>query len=81
MEKIVELKQKSTKKKLYKWTFIADLKAEFRKITWTQKDELFQSTKVVVASIFIFGFGIYVVDLVVRGGLNWLDFAAHKIFG
>lgn len=81
MEKTVELKVSSKKKKLFKVTFLKDLKGEFKKISWTPKQELFQCTKIVVFSVFTFGFGIYFVDLIIQGGLSWLDFLVHRIFG
>ena len=82
MEKIVDLKEeKASLKKRFKLGFLSELKAEFRKISWTPKEELFQCTKIVVAFVFVFGFGIYFADLLIKGGLNWLDFVVHKVFG
>lgn len=81
MEKTVELNASPKKKKLFRGGFLKDLKAEFRKISWTPKDELFQCTKIVVFFVFAFGFGIYFTDLVIRGGLKWIDFIVHRIFG
>ncbi len=81
MEKIVELELEPKKKKLFGRGFLTGLKSEFSKITWTPKDELFQCTKVVIFFVFVFGFGIYLTDLFIKGGLNWLNFLVQKIFG
>ena len=81
MEKIVELGLEPKKKKLFGRGFLSELKVEFNRITWTPKNELFQCTKVVVLFVFVFGFGIYLTDLFIKGGLNWLNFLVHRIFG
>lgn len=52
--------------------FIGDVKAEFKKITWTSLDELQVYTKVVVATTFFFGIGIYIVDLLIQSVLSGL---------
>jgi preprotein translocase subunit SecE len=53
--------------------FIGDVKSEFKKINWTSFDELQVYTKVVVATTFFFGIGIYIADLVIQGILNGLS--------
>jgi preprotein translocase subunit SecE len=54
--------------------FIGDIKTEFKKITWTEKEELKTYTKIVVGTTFLFGMMIYFIDLIIQGvlaGLNW----------
>ena len=65
----------------YAWRWLQDFKEEFKKISWTSSKELRISTKVVVASIFVFGFGIYLVDLLVKGVLHGISIAFRVVFG
>jgi preprotein translocase subunit SecE len=64
-----------------KTAFIRDLKEELRKVTWTPKEELLFCTKIVVASTFLLGIGIYLVDLLIKGVLNGIAGLVHLIFG
>lgn len=61
--------------------FIADVKAEIQKITWTNREELIFYTKLVVGATFVFGMAIYVLDLVIQGTLGSLNFLMHLISG
>ncbi len=61
--------------------FIRDLKDEVQKITWTTKPELVFCTKLVVGAVFAFGLGIYLIDLVVKGGLDTINSVIRFIFG
>ncbi|MGM0440030.1 MAG: preprotein translocase subunit SecE [Chlamydiota bacterium] len=61
--------------------FIGDLKAEFKKISWTSKDELKVYTKIVVASIFAFGMAIYITDLLIQTALSGIDIIFRWIAG
>lgn len=60
---------------------IEDLKAELKNITWTTRDELLLYTKLVVASTFVFGIGIYLIDLAIQGSLNALNWITRLIAG
>lgn len=71
--------QASKKKKVF--SFIQDLKAELRKVSWTTKDELIISTKVAIGATFLFGLGIYLIDLVIKGALDFIALIVHFIFG
>ena len=64
-----------------KGSFFKGVKDEFKKISWPAKKDLFRSTKIVVISTFVFAGGIYLTDLVVRGGLNWINVLVHRIMG
>lgn len=61
--------------------FVADVKSEIQKITWTSRDELIFYTKLVVGATFVFGMTIYVLDLVIQGTLGSLNFLLHLISG
>ncbi|MCP5492698.1 MAG: preprotein translocase subunit SecE [Chlamydiales bacterium] len=68
--KLKLVKQKA--KKMQREGFVNSTKAELKKVCWTTKAELKKCTKVVILSTFIFGFGIYCVDLIIRGALGGL---------
>ncbi len=61
--------------------FFQELKEELKKVSWTTKDELQFSTKVVIGSIFLFGLGIYLVDLMIKGVLDVIAVVVHFLFG
>jgi preprotein translocase subunit SecE len=62
-------------------SYISELKAELRKVTWTTKEELIFFTKIVIGSTFALGLGIYAVDLLIKGVLNGFGALIHLIFG
>jgi preprotein translocase subunit SecE len=62
-------------------SFVQELKEELKKVTWTTKEELKLSTKVVIGSIFVFGLGIYLFDLMIKGALDCIALVVHFIFG
>lgn len=53
--------------------FASDVKAELKKVSWTSPEELRVYTKVVVATTFVLGMGIYFVDLAIQSFLNGLS--------
>ncbi len=61
--------------------FIADIKSEIHKITWTNREELLVYTKIVVGATFIFGMAIYLLDLIIQGTLGGLNFLINFIGG
>lgn len=61
--------------------FLENIKSEFSKISWTSKEELRAYTKIVVLTTFIFGMGVYLVDLFIQGSLNTLSVVMRLIFG
>lgn len=67
-------KQKAT-------SYVRDLREEVQKITWTTKSELVFCTKLVIGATFVLGLGIYLIDLVVKGGLDTINTAIRFIFG
>lgn len=75
-------KEKETVAKAGQWqNFLGDLKDEFSKISWTSPDELKTYTKIVVIGTFLFGMGIYVMDLVIQGVLNGFESLIRFISG
>jgi preprotein translocase subunit SecE len=73
------ISQASKKKRAF--SYIQELKEELKKVSWTTKEELKLSTKVVIGAIFLFGIGIYLFDLVIKGCLDFVALAVHLIFG
>lgn len=71
--------QASRKKRLF--SYVQELKEELKKVNWTTKDELKLSTKVVIGATFLFGLGIYLIDLVIKGCLDLIALVVHFIFG
>jgi preprotein translocase subunit SecE len=61
--------------------FFGDVKTEFKKITWTDKDELKAYTKIVVGATLICSFSVFFVDLAIRGGLTTFEAVVRFIFG
>lgn len=61
--------------------FVADIKSEIQKITWTNREELFAYTKIVVLATLIFGMSIYMLDLIIQSILGSLNFLLHFIGG
>ncbi len=74
-------KGKSSAKKVRSLEWIGEIRQEFKRITWTKKEELRTYTKVVVGSIFAVGLTIYVVDLVVQGSLSSLSALIKAVIG
>lgn len=68
--------------KVRQWSgFLGDIKSEFNKISWTTPEELTLYTKIVVAATFLFGMGIYVMDIAIQVCLSSLEFVLRLIGG
>jgi len=64
-----------------KKNFFREVQSELKKVTWTSKGELKTCTKIVIGSTFVFGLGIYTVDLVIRGALSTVSYLTMLITG
>ena len=73
--------EKTLKNKKSVFSYIQDLKDELRKVSWTSQEELSFSTKMVVLATLFFGVGIYLVDFVIKSGLEFIRIVVHFIFG
>ncbi|MCX6994520.1 MAG: preprotein translocase subunit SecE [Chlamydiae bacterium] len=60
--------------------FFSDVKQEFKKIAWTSKTETIVYTKVVFAAIFLGGFALYLMDLLIHKAL-WIMSALVRSTG
>ncbi|HRR25945.1 MAG TPA: preprotein translocase subunit SecE [Acidobacteriota bacterium] len=47
-------------------TYVNEVRAELRKVTWPSKREVYSTTIVVVVSVFFFGFYLFLVDSVLQ---------------
>lgn len=85
MSTLMEAKPKkklSDKRKMKDpFTFISELKEELKKVSWTTKAELISATKIVIVSVFLFGIGIYLMDLGIKGILELVKRTLLFIFG
>jgi len=50
--------------------FFTDIVKEMKKVTWPKKEELKESTMVVIATSLIFAIFVYAVDKVINEGLK-----------
>ena len=62
-------------------SWLGEVKEEFKKITWTNKEELKLYTKIVVGATFIVGLGIYLLDLAAQGTLSGVGALVKAIAG
>ena len=64
-----------------KGSYLREVQSELKKVSWTPREELFSSTRAVVVATFVFGFGIYICDLVIRGVIDGLGSLVRVVFG
>lgn len=67
------------KKKWYKRfiSFLRDVRAELRKVTWPSRNEVYTTTIVVIIATFFFGFYLFFMDLI----FSWVFLRIRSIFG
>jgi preprotein translocase SecE subunit len=60
--------------------FIKDTRKELNNVSWPARREVTGTTIVVIASVFFFGFFLFIADLIVNTGMNYLfrAFAAQR---
>ena len=78
-QQTIEMEQALSAKKVE--GFVADIKSEIHKVTWTSRDELSTYTRIVVFATLLFGISIYLLDLVIQGFLSGLSVLLHLIGG
>ncbi|MDR1728503.1 MAG: preprotein translocase subunit SecE [Acidobacteriota bacterium] len=52
--------------------FVKDTKKELYNVSWPGRKEVTGTTIVVIASVFFFGFFLFVVDFLVNGGMGYI---------
>ena len=50
--------------------FFTDIVREMRKVTWPKKEELKESTIIVIITSLIFALFVYIVDFIINRGLD-----------
>lgn len=76
-----DLHVQSALKKKPRLGYVQEIKDELRRVSWTTREELIHSTKIVIAVTFACGVGIYFVDLFIKGGLDFISYVTHKVLG
>ena len=64
-----------------KVSFLRKVQKELKLVSWTSRPELFLSTRIVLISIFVFGFSIYGMDVVIRTVFSSISNLARLITG
>ena len=54
------------------WNFYGDVKIELKKVTWPGKKEVYGTTLVVVVATVFFGVYLFLVDQVLKAGIEWI---------
>ena len=62
-------------------SYLREVQSELSKVSWTSKEELIVCAKVVIVSTFVFGLGIFAVDMLIRNALGLLNYLASFIGG
>ena len=55
--------------------FIKDTRKELNNVSWPGRREVTGTTVVVIATVFFFGFFLFIVDIVVSKGMNLIESA------
>ena len=50
--------------------FYGDVKKELKNVSWPSKKEVYGTTVVVIVTVFFFGFYLFLVDIVLRNGVE-----------
>ena len=61
------------------YRFYGDVRAELKKVTWPSKKEVYGTTVVVVLTVLFFGAYLFVVDLVLKNGVEWIMRALGRL--
>ena len=54
------------------WTFIGETRAELKKVSWPDRNEVYNTTLIVILTSFFFGFYLFLVDIVCQHGIQWI---------
>jgi preprotein translocase subunit SecE len=57
--------------------FLRDVRAEVKKVTWPSRNEVYNTTIVVIFATFFFGFYLYFMDLI----FSWVIKHIKALFG
>lgn len=74
-------KMESLPAKEKKISFFRQMQKELKLVSWTSKEELLLSTKIVLVSIFVFSLAIYAVDVLIHMSFSSISNLARLITG
>ncbi|MCD6192454.1 MAG: preprotein translocase subunit SecE [Candidatus Aminicenantes bacterium] len=57
--------------------FLKEVRAEIRKVTWPSRQEVYNTTIVVIIATFFFGFYLYFMDII----FSWVIAQIKSFFG
>ncbi len=57
--------------------FLVEVRAEFKKVTWPPRKEVYGTTVVVIITVFFFGFYLYLLDV----AMSYIFSALTKLVG
>ncbi|MBF5051099.1 Protein translocase subunit SecE [Candidatus Clavichlamydia salmonicola] len=69
------------KEKISFMAFSRALKEEVGKIEWTDKQHLLSYSKIILMSLLLFGAGVYLIDGLIKGGLDTINIFMNFFFG
>ena len=52
--------------------FLKDTRKELHNVSWPGRREVTGTTLVVIAAVFFFGFFLFIADLIVNNGMNYI---------
>jgi preprotein translocase SecE subunit len=52
--------------------FLKETRKELNNVSWPGRREVTGTTLVVIAAVFFFGFFLFIVDLIVNNGMNYI---------
>lgn len=58
-------------------SFLREVKAELKKVTWPSRNEVYNTTVVVIFATFFFGFYLFFMDII----FSWLITKIKSFFG
>lgn len=69
----------SQKRRWYKrfFSFLREVRAELKKVTWPSKNEVYSTTLVVIFATIFFGFYLYFMDII----FSWVVARVESFFG
>jgi len=53
-------------------TFLSEVRAELKRVTWPSRREVYATTVVVILTSILFGVYLWGLDLILTAGVNWV---------
>jgi preprotein translocase subunit SecE len=71
-EGVKDFSERTKEKFRHGLDFLRDVRKELNNVSWPSRRELTGTTVVVIVAVFFFGFYLYVVDLIVHSGMQYI---------